>query len=162
MIRSWGIAGVVLFMGLLIGEIVLNIQYDRKVTNELQLAANASTVEIAIEKMDLALEEIEKRDLTEGYTSIFYRTPDEDIGYWYDNLKTALDELKEITPEDNKLLRSNMLLKLRETILYYSQNGSYVQQPSGIHKYPYNKAWFLAYMISIVLVVTGFRLGNFF
>lgn len=153
MLKIWGIFGIVLFVGLITGEIILNIQYDRKITNELQLASNTSTVEIAIEKMDIALEEIEKRGLTEGYTSIFYQTPDEDIGYWYRNLKAASDELKKITPEDNQLLKSNMLLKLREVILSSNKDGSYVKQPSGIHKFPYNKEWFLGYLVSFVLMI---------
>ncbi len=64
-------------------RILNNIQFDRGCEGHLKRAADANTIAVAIPEVDKALKYIEDNDLTEGYTSILYNTPDEDIGYWY-------------------------------------------------------------------------------
>lgn len=61
---------------------VKKIQFNMNVTDYLERASNSNTVETAKRELDIALKYLEDNNLTSGYTSVFYRTPDEDIGFW--------------------------------------------------------------------------------
>lgn len=126
------------FSGWLVTRIVYSIRFDRDITGYLERAAIANTVETAERELGTAVKAIEARGLTKGYTSVIYQTPDEDIGFWYSNLKAAHDELKSISPEAQPLERSNVLMKLRETISRDGSEGTYVILPSGISIFPSN------------------------
>lgn len=110
--------------------LIKNIQFDQDCGGYLSLAANANTVEIAGEQLDIALKYMEENKLTSGYTSILYKTPDEDVGYWYRNIKSARGELSTIAPNASQLEKTNVLMKLRETLA--------AGTPVGIALYPNN------------------------
>lgn len=90
--------------------------------------------------------------MTEGYTSILYRTPDEDVGFWYNNLRQSLEELKTVTADATKLERSNLLMKLRETILDDGRDGVSVTIPPGMSRFPYNTGFCLWGWLSFILL----------
>jgi hypothetical protein len=132
------------------------IQFDRNCSGYLKRAGDANTIEIAEKELVKALDYIEKHDLKDGYTSILYRTPDEDIGFWYTNLHTSLEELKKLPAEVTPLERSNMLIKLRETLLDHGQGGDHVTIPAGITIYPANLIYaLLCWIFLIIVVVSG-------
>lgn len=113
------------------------ILFDKDCGGYLKRAADANTVELAKAELNKALTYMEQHNMTEGYTSIIYRTPDEDIGFWYTNLKNSHQELMELDPDSPPLERSNMLMKLRETILDEGESIQ-VTNPSGISMFPHN------------------------
>ena len=138
-----------------------SIVYDIDCGGHIKRAADANTVELATQEMKTVVSYLEARGMTNGYTSVLYRTPNEDIGFWYQNLKASLGELEKITPETTQLERSNVLIKLRETLLDHGQSVS-VTQPSGISIYPNNVAyaWFgwlglIAVIVGVVLFIIG-------
>lgn len=90
------------------------------------------------------------------YTSVIYRTPDEDIGYWYDNLSASLKELREMPADASQLERSNVLMKLRETLV--GSEGVSLTMPSGISVYPSNAAFFWWGWASVIVV--GIAIGG--
>src|SRR3989344_5719020 len=139
------VLGVILILPLLLwaGLRTYNeILYDIDCGGHIKRAADANTVELATQEMKTVVAYLEARGMTSGYPSILYRPPDEDIGFWYQNLKASLDELEKVTPQTTQLERSNILIKLRETLLD-GQNMS-ATDPSGISIYPNNVAyaWF--------------------
>ena len=77
-------------------RIFSNIHAEQNYLGYLKQAADANTVELASEKLGTALKEIEKEGDTSGYTSVFYNTPNEDLGYWHKNLQSAYEELQKI------------------------------------------------------------------
>lgn len=129
--------GLVLLSGT-ISTVYRGIIFDKNCKGYLERAANANTVELAEKQMSIAVKYIEDNNLTKGYTSVLYNTPDEDLGYWYENLNAALKELREVKPEATLLERSNILMKLRETVMAHSKEGEYVIVPPGISLYPFN------------------------
>lgn len=131
----------VVFLGWCTVRSVKAINFKQDCGGYLARAANANTVELAIRELARALEYIERNDLTEGYTSVIYRTPDEDIGYWHDNLIASLTELQEIKPDASSLERSNVLMKLRETLMDQGGQGDHLTIPEGISVYPNNSAF---------------------
>lgn len=61
--------------------LVLGIQFNANCKGHLKRAADSNTIEMAKKELDIALDYLEKEGLTEGYTSVIYKTPDEDIEF---------------------------------------------------------------------------------
>lgn len=144
---------LLLFVGCGVARAVNGISFDRNCEGYLKRAADANTVELAEKNLVVALNHLESNGTTSGYTSILYRTPDEDVGFWYQNLQASLKELRSIKPEAAQLERSNVLMKLRETLLDHGQSGDTVTTPPGISVFPSNTAYFFWGLLSLLFTV---------
>lgn len=147
--------------------IVLSIQFDREIGGHLKLAADANNTEMAERKLTLAVDGMEKWELCNGggdncFTSVLYRTPDEDVGYWRENIESTLADLQSMTPEEraDNLIESNQLIKVRETLLDSGAGGDEVTKPDGISRYPNNVSFSLwgwlslfTFLLSLSVVV---------
>ncbi len=133
---------------------VASIQFDRKCEGYLKRAADANTVELAREQLQVAVDYAQRKGLTSGYTSILWTTPDADVGFWFKNLVASLAELNRVTPATTQLERSNILIKLRETLLDQGQ-GVTVTVPEGISIYPHNALFMFWAVFSGILGVIG-------
>lgn len=121
-------------------------------TGRLERAANASTVELAQVELSSALGYIETHGLNKGSTAILFDTPDADLEYWYKNIKSSKDELDKVTPETSALERTNILMKLRETLTDDGKNGRYLVKPPYLLWHPYQRI-----IVPIIwLIVFGF------
>ena len=69
------------------------ISFEMHCDQYLKRAADANTVELAKANLAKALKYIENNNLTDGVVSVFLKQPKNDIGFWYSNLKSSLDEL---------------------------------------------------------------------
>jgi hypothetical protein len=104
-------------------------------------AANSSSVEIAKGEIEIALRYLEDNNMTSGYTSVLYNTPDEDIGFWYNNLKASYEVLND-SNELSSLEKTNLLLKLRQTIMVRGGEGrEKITVPDALYLYPDNVMW---------------------
>jgi hypothetical protein len=139
-VLSWGVTRVVAY-----------VKYGINVGGHLKRAADSNTPQMAVEELDKAIKAIEERKWTEGYTSVLYRGPSDDMGFWYRNLVASRDELNTLTEESTPLERSNMLMKLRETLLDDTSEGTEVTAPGGISVAPHNKAVAFWPVISIII-----------
>jgi len=137
---------------------VMEIFFSKDCSGYLKRAADANTVERAKGEMDIALDYLETHKLTAGYTSVIYNTPDEDIDFWYTNLKEATAELDAVSknPTTTALERSNVLMKLRETLLDTKGSGDKLTVPDGLSRYPYNGAFGFAITLSLLLALGGY------
>lgn len=128
----------------------MRIQFSQNCAGYLLQAADANTVELASERLGKALEYIESKGWTEGYTSILWRTEDENVGFWYTNLKASLQELESVK-ESSQLEQTNVLMKLRETLLESGEKGDYLTFPMGLWKYPHNVLYgIFAWIVNIL------------
>lgn len=109
------------------------IEFNVNCAGYLKRAADSSSPEIASKELDIAIKYMEDNHLTSGSSHILYYTPGTDIGFWYNNIKSANDDLKSIKPDASNLEKSNMLIKLKEVLL----DGDKLTQPDGISAYPY-------------------------
>lgn len=116
-------------------SIVKSVQFDRNCLAYLTLAADANSVDIAEKHLSSALVYLEDNGLTEGKTHILISSPTKDIGVWYENLKSAQGQLRELKEKEEltEMEESNALMKLRETLL--NSEGS-VTHPDNISLYP--------------------------
>jgi len=109
----------------------------------LKRAATANTIEMAKPELSKAIEYIEENELTTGIVSIFLKNPLNDIGFWYTNLKASYEELEKIPDDATALEKTNVLMKLRESLTDQSgDSGTVVVIPSGISIYPNNVLYF--------------------
>lgn len=143
---------------------VKNIKFEQKCVGHLKRAANANTIDLAKVELQTALDYLERHDITSGYTSVIYRTPDEDVSFFYNNLKSSKAELDSLPADVSPLERSNMLMKLRETLLDNTSEGTRVTKPDGLSRYPNNVSWallntfqFLCWCLFIGLIVFIFE-----
>lgn len=132
-------------------RIHLSNSFDRNCKAYIYRTSEANTVELATQELTIVINYLEKNNLTSGYTSIFVNDPAEDIGFWYTNLKESLNELQSLN-SDSALEKSNVLLKLRETLL--SEKGK-ANIPKGLNVYPHNLAWGIAILLAFFAAIVG-------
>lgn len=134
---------------------VSRIQFGRHCLGYLKNAADSNTVETAVTRLSLAVDYIEKNRLTSGFTSIVWTAPNEDVEFWATNITSALTELKGVPASATPLEKSNVLMKLRETILDDSDGGQVVTCPAGLSVFPYNTSLCWLACLSVLLGVGG-------
>ena len=144
--------------GIIVGVIIFaaQIEFDQNCGGYLKQAADANTAELALKRLDKAVKYAEGRGLTKGYTSVFYKTEDDNIGYWYQNLKACQKELREVIGK-SQLEQTNVLMKVRESLTDNGKEGTELTVPGGIARYPYN----VFYGFLMLLAVLLFGLGIF-
>lgn len=127
---------------------VKTVQFKQNCGGYIGQAANANTVELAELTLSRATAYAEKQGLTSGFTSVLWKTPSDDIGFWYRNLTASLDELRRVKEDTSQLERSNLLMKLRETLTDSKKEGTRITVPRGISRYPINKLYFWWLVVS--------------
>ena len=118
-----------------------SISLKQNCTGYLKRAADANTVKTAKEELHRAILYLEKNGLTHGYTSVLYKTPDEDVTFWYQNLKAAELELSHVDSTASSLEKTNLLMKLRETLMDAGEKKDKVTVPEGLSRFPDNAMW---------------------
>ena len=136
-------------------RIVKTVQFDFDCGAYLKRAANANTVELAKEELKKAIDYVEDKELTEGIVSLFLKNPANDIGFWYQNMKSAYDELENLPENSSSLEKTNVLMKLRESLTDSgdSNGTTNVITPSGITVYPDNMLYFIWGFLSCVATI---------
>ena len=145
---------LMLFASVIFGfRISKNIEFKQNVSGYLKRAADANTIALANQELTKVIDYLEANNITEGYTSIFYETPNEDISFWYQNLKASQLELTNLQSE-SALEKTNVLMKLRETLV---DNGekTRVTIPPGLAVYPNNTMWALLNLLATILGFSG-------
>lgn len=141
-------------------RIVEAYQFDKNAGGHLKRAANANTVEMASNELKTALNYLEENSLTSGSTYILFDTPNKDIGYWYDNIKSSQEELEKVTKDASQLETSNLLMKLRETLTdQNSDGGTSIIVPPGISISPHNLLFALWGWLGFILFLIWSGIG---
>ena len=114
-------------------SIVKAVRFDANCGNYLELAGDANSIELAEKHLSKAITYLEDNNMTSGDTRIIIYYPKNDVGLWYENLKIAQTQLQQMINERNTtdLEKSNMLLKLRETLL---EEGGSLIIPYGVSR----------------------------
>lgn len=141
------------FLGLGVTRIINEVQFGISVTDYLKRAADANTVELAVENLDTAITELERRGVTSGNTGVLWQSPANDVSFFYANLTSARAELEALTPETTPLERSNMLMKLRESIADHGEGGTTITGPGGLAVHPNNPFWFWSLWITALFAI---------
>ena len=153
-----------LWLAAMVWFICLRVEFNQNCTGYLKQAADANTIELAIDRLDKAIDYVELQDWTDGYTSVLWKTEDENIGFWYKNLKASRVELEKAL-FSTQMEQTNVLMKLRETLTDNSENGTYITYPDGLWKYPNNMefaifAWFIHLLFIGIWIYWLVRLVN--
>lgn len=151
--RNFLIAILLLVIGLIVPCIciVKSIHFDQKCGGYLKQTADANTPELALERINKAISYIEENGLTTGYTSVFWKTEDENVEYWYKNIKACQKELSECM-SSTQLEKTNVLMKVRETLTDDSEKGTKLTIPKGISRYPHNFVYGILLTLSLITI----------
>jgi hypothetical protein len=142
--------GLVMAISSAIGCIVLVDRFERQCEDHLRIATHTNSIETAIVEVDAAISYVEANHLTDGSTDVFLKTPSHDLSFWYQNLKTARQSLLAVPKTATEMEKSNVLLKLKETLSLV---------PSGISLYPHTLFWALTPLLGLALVTLGLILN---
>lgn len=116
------------------------IDFKQNVSGYLKRASNANTIDLAEQELSRSIKYLEDKNITTGYTSVIYQTPDEDVDFWFRNLKASQHELQSLTAS-SALEKTNVLMKLRETLQ---------DTPKGISAFPDNRLWAILMLIAVI------------
>lgn len=100
-------------------------------TAHIEKAATASSVEIAKEELALAIEYVEKNIYKEGNDAY----EDENVEYWYNNMKAAYEKLENVPADASEEAKSTVLLQINESLLKHTVLGKEVELPNNIKDY---------------------------
>ena len=134
--------------------IVRGIAFNQNCGGYLEQAANANSVELALERLNLAIDYVETNDMTDGYTSVLWKTESDNVGYWYCNLKTCQQELESCL-NSSQLEKTNVLLKVRESLTDISEHGTELTTPNGISRFPNNAVFGILNWVSLLMFIIG-------
>jgi len=132
-----------------------DIDYERHVKGHLKRAADSNNIVLATNELNTAIAEIERRGWTKGSTHLIYSTPASDVGFWYENIKASRDELANLSPSSSQLEQTNVLMKLRETLLDESGDSIDVTAPFNIAIYPNVVGFFWTGLIATLLLIAS-------
>lgn len=140
-----------------------NLKFEQGCFGHLTRVGHANTIEAAREELESAISFLEQEKITDGYTAIFegMKTPDEDIAFWYKNLKASAEQLKKIPKDVSALERSNVLLKLRETVIHAGAKGEDLVCPPGLSRYPNNLTWIFMLVLCGLAAFAGLLTGYY-
>ena len=142
------------FLIFVCARIVMDVNFDRNIEGHLKLAADSSSIELAIDELKIATAAMEAYPA--GFTSIIYNTPDESVTFWIKNTKTCLNQLEVIPKTASLMDKNSSLLKARQILLDHKSNGESVTSPAGISIYPFNLLWTIFGTLTICFGVAGF------
>ena len=131
------------------------IQFNIDCKWHLKLAADANSIELAKRELKTAIDYAEANGLTNGYTSVWFKVPTDNLEFWFSNLQSAYNELCELPEDVTPLEKANVLMKLRETLTDDGQNGTSVTIPDSISLYPHNKAYAYSIIFFVLLALIG-------
>jgi hypothetical protein len=146
-----GIGALIVIAGMVCANC---IQFKIDCKGHLKLAADANSIELAKRELKTAIDYAEANNLTSGYTSIWFKVPTDNLEFWFNNLQSAYNELCELPENVTPLEKTNVLMKLCETLTDEGDKGTVVTVPDGIYVYPNNKAyayWSIAFALIILL-----------
>ena len=150
----WLITSIII--GILLQTVLFinRVEFKQNCSGKLKRAADANSIEIAKVEIETVLQYAEAKGYTHGYTSVIYKTPDEDIEFWYNNLLSCYNQLLTVNENTPELERTNILMKLRETLLDSTVNGEQsVTYPDGLYKYPHNLLWGILNWVTFLLIL---------
>ena len=141
------------FLGMAMYLTVCSIQFDMNITSYLKRAADANTVEMAEGELSKVLTILKEKNLNDGWSNIFWSTGANDVKFWYSNLETSYHELKSLPQNASHLEKSNMLIKLRETIIDHGEHGDKVTTPPNISIFPNQRFIALCEAFSMLILI---------
>lgn len=154
------IVASIVFLLFLVIRIAASIRFEQQVDGHLAQAADANSIVLAEERLGIAQAKLDSLGICSAneqdcYTSILWRTPDEDVRFWRDNLTAAHEELQVLVAAGgvDNLTESNQLIKLRETLTSDYGGSTAVIVPPGISVYPHNAAFGWSLFASFTLLV---------
>lgn len=148
---KYAIVMFIIGLALISNPVYRYFKFDIGCKSYLKSAADAPTIELAKMELDTALNYIRANHLTNGYACLLIKNRQADLGCWYNRINSARLDLNMIDGDANALERSNVLMKLRETLLDEGE----VTVPSEVETYPYQWIITISGLLGLALCFIG-------
>ena len=167
--KYMGYAAALLFATSVVGMVlstaalvISDIQFSRNYVGHLKRAGDAVSLELAEKELTTAVAYLEAHNLhtvagrargcVDDSTNILYSTPANQISFHVDNVTASLVEVREVLANKSAtpLEKSNVLIKLRESLLDNSDAGHSVTCPAGLAIFPHNLGVPLTFILSFI------------
>lgn len=135
--------------------VIANARLEWGCIQYLKRAADASTPALALGNLDTAIAYLGRYGLTVGSTAMFFDSPEDDVGYWYANLRTLRDEISRLPADAPRLEVAAMSVRVREVILDSGSRGMSVTMPNGLATHPYNAFCLLIFCLACIAMVVS-------
>ncbi|MFA6227549.1 MAG: hypothetical protein WC631_03710 [Candidatus Paceibacterota bacterium] len=150
-----GVVLVLIALVFLVVIIVRGVTFGINCGGHMGRAANANSIGLAKQEMEIVVKYLEYNNLTNGNTSVLWDTPSQDLGFFYKNMKDSLVELQSIKDTATPLEKSNVLMKLRETLTHHGDKSTSITVPWGISLAPHNVLFAVWGVISVLIAIVG-------
>lgn len=156
----FGVLLIIPLLAMITLRIYCRVMFDIECGDHMKLAAGTGSVELAKAEMAKVVQYLEGHGMTTGFTSIYYEGPEDDIGFFYKNVKSLLAEIEAVSDGATALEKSNMLMKAKEMLTHNKDGTIAITVPEGISIFPYNSRFiqlatlcFIIAMVGVVMVV---------
>lgn len=129
----------IVFLGWAAARINATIQFNMHIGNYISQASTSPNPTIATQKLEAAIAEAKRTNLTAGNTGIFFQFPGNDVGFWYQRLVDSQKILQTLPANDSQLETSNTMMRVHESI---TAPDGHVRTPQGIEIFPNNVTFF--------------------
>jgi hypothetical protein len=143
-------------------NIVRWLDFKSNCGDYLKLAGDAPTIEKAEKYLGLSIDYIKSHGLNQGNSAFIFRTPQNDLGIWSEQLTGGRETLTQIMDREKanpgsvtQLEKDNALMKLREVLLDSGESGTSVTTPGNITVAPYQWFFLIGWIVAIVIVAFG-------
>jgi hypothetical protein len=140
-------------LGIFTTRIVKGVTFKQNCSGFLKRAADANSSETALKEISKSIDYLEANNMTSGYTSVVWKTPDEDVSFFYNNLKASQKELSKIDSTTSSLEKTNVLMKLRETLMDGGKDGDSLTIPTGLAVFPNNGFWAFLMVMALIMLI---------
>ncbi len=132
------------------------IKFNTEVVEEcLNNYAKAKTAKEAKENLDKVIIILEEKGLTQGQTTIFFKTTDDDIGIWYEKLVRCRKDLAIVEAQvaENPEMADVLEMQVNGMRRMETSADASIAVPQGISIYPKNKICFWWGLISGIATI---------
>jgi hypothetical protein len=150
--------GVALLIVAIVVSVNCWISFKAGCEDYLKLAGDAPTVERAHSFLGTAVAHIESHNLTQGNAAFIFKTPSQNLGIWYGQIKGAYDTAGTLLQREKanpgsvtQLERDNALMKIREVVLDQGDRSPSVTAPKNAWLYPNQWGFVLLWIVTVLL-----------
>jgi len=143
---------ILLFACLGVYGVVQAYLFDLRCGDYLKLAADASSVKMADDFLAKSIDYLNRTGKISGNSAIIFKKPKHDVGIWYRQILAAKSLTEQMVAKGDKataLENSNVLMKVRETLLDNGEHGQHLTLPVYISLVPNQLAYILLWWLLI-------------
>jgi hypothetical protein len=156
----FGIIGLALALQGVLGfafSVWVDFQFSQNFSSHLDRAAHAPSIKVAHQELKQVEDYLVTNNLTTGNSSTFYDVNQNDLAYFYGNVKDSTAQLAELekSGDSTSVNSSNELMRIEGTFKVKGEKGESLRTPESLSHAPNQRIWFWLGLLSFALFIVG-------